>query len=89
MSKAIHPGKAGLVLGTLIGGWHLLWALLVALGWAQPLIDFIFWLHFIKPVYVVGKFDAGVAALLVGLTGVIGFALGGAFAVLWNKIHGT
>jgi hypothetical protein len=89
MSKAIHPGRAGLVLGTLIGGWHLLWALLVALGWAQPLIDFIFWLHFIKPVYVVGKFDAGIAALLVGLTAVIGFVSGGAFGVLWNRFHGT
>lgn len=38
----IEPNKAGLELGALFGGWHLLWSLLVALGVAQQLIDFIF-----------------------------------------------
>lgn len=84
---AIHPGKAGLVLGTLIGGWHLLWALLVALGWAQPLIDFVFWLHFITPVYVVGAFAFGRAALLVALTAALGYAMGYCFGLLWNRLR--
>jgi len=34
--------KSGLVRASLVGGWHLLWAIIVALGWGQPLIDFIF-----------------------------------------------
>jgi hypothetical protein len=44
------------VLGAMLGSWHLLWSLLVALGVAQPLIDFLFWIHFIKPVYVIEPF---------------------------------
>ncbi|MDO8534736.1 MAG: hypothetical protein Q7S17_08360 [Xanthobacteraceae bacterium] len=87
MGTNIQPNKAGMALGLLIGGWHLSWALLVATGWAQPFIDFIFWLHFIKPIYVIGPFNAGVAALLVGITAVIGYVLGYAFAMLWNWVH--
>jgi len=83
----INPNKAGLVLGSLVGGTHLLWALLVALGWAQPLIDFIFWIHFIKPVYVIDVFRPGVALLLIAVTAAIGYAVGCAFGVLWNNIH--
>ena len=85
--KAIHPVKAGIAVGALIGGWHLCWALLVAAGWAQPMIDFIFWMHFIKPIYVIGPFNASVAALLVGITAAIGYVLGYAFAMLWNWVH--
>ena len=32
---SIRPHKVGLVLATLFGGIHFLWALLVARGWAQ------------------------------------------------------
>jgi len=85
--KAIHPVKAGLTLGALIGGWHLCWASLVALGWAQPFIDFIFWMHFIQPVYVVGPFVAARAVMLVAVTSGVGFVVGYVFALLWDKLH--
>jgi hypothetical protein len=85
--QAVNAHKAGLVLGVLLGGWHLLWALLVAIGWAQPVIDFIFWIHFIKPIYVIGPFSAGVALLLVGVTAVLGYAFGHILGALWNRVH--
>lgn len=83
----INPNKAGLALGAVIGGWHLLWSLLVALGWAQAVIDFIFWMHFINPVYVVGPFNAVTALILVTVTALIGFAAGWSFGIVWNRIH--
>jgi len=85
--SAIRPNRVGLVLGMLLGGWHLAWSLLVAIGFAQPLIDFVFWIHFIKPVYVIEQFNIGTALLLVAVTSVIGYILGWGFGVLWNKFH--
>ncbi len=83
----VNPNKAGLVLGALMGGWHVLWALLVAVGWAQTVINFIFWAHFLTPPYTVGSFHAGTALILIGVTASIGYAFGFVFGVLWNWIH--
>ena len=41
----------------------MVWSLLVLIGWAQPIIDFIFWAHMIKPVYFVKPFDPVAAAV--------------------------
>ena len=84
---AIGVHSTGLALGCLLGGIHLLWALLVASSFAQPVMDFVFWLHFIRPVYVIEGFDLARAAGLVALTGAIGYAMGAAFALLWNQLH--
>ena len=75
------------MLAALIGGWHVIWAALVLLGWAQPLIDFIFWIHFLKPVYVVEGFAIGRSLILIAVTAAIGATVGYCFAVLWNRIH--
>jgi hypothetical protein len=83
----IRPDRTALILAILLGGWHLAWSVLVAAGWAQPLIDFICWIHFIQPVYAIQKFNIGIALLLVGITAAIGYVIGWIFAVLWNKLH--
>ena len=83
----LGPQKSGLVLGALLGGWHLLWAIIVAAGWGQPLIDFIFWMHFLNPAFVVEPFLIGRAIVLVLVTAAIGYFIGLAGAVLWNRFH--
>jgi hypothetical protein len=82
-----NPNKVGIVVGALIGGWHLCWSLLVLLGWAQPIIDFIFWAHMIEPVYVIKPFDPLAAITLIAVTVVIGYVLGFVGAMIWNKLH--
>jgi hypothetical protein len=82
-----NANKVGLVFGALVGGWHLLWAVLVLLGWAQPILDFIFWAHMIRPVYVIKPFDPVAAVTLIIVTAVIGYIFGFVGAVIWNKLR--
>ena len=83
----INPNKSGLVIAALIGGWHVVWALLVLLGWAQPTIDFIFWAHMIRSVYVIKAFDPVAAVTLIVITSVMGYVFGYVGAIIWNKVH--
>ena len=87
MIGRINPNRAGLVLGAVIGLWHLSWSLLVAFGWAQAVINFVLWMHFIKPIYVIDAFNVGTAVILVVVTTVIGYVIGGIFGLLWNALH--
>ena len=83
----IEPHKTGLALGALVGGFHLVWALLVLFGWAQAILNFIFMLHMLRPVMVVDGFSAMLAISLVLVTSIIGYFMGYFFAVVWNRLH--
>ena len=89
MGGQMSVGKVGLVVAAVLAGWHLGWAILVAIGLAQPLIDFIFWIHFIRPVYVIEPFATVRAAILIIVTAGVGFLIGSAFALIWNAVHKT
>ncbi|MBN9004912.1 MAG: hypothetical protein J0H40_05810 [Rhizobiales bacterium] len=80
----INIFRSGLIIGLLLAGWHFIWAVLVASGWGQTTADFIFWIHFIKPVYVVEPFIATKAAALILLTAALGFLVGVVGAWIWN-----
>jgi hypothetical protein len=87
MGAHLNPVKTGIAIAAAFAGWHLSWSILVALGWAQPVIDFVFWMHFIKPVYVVEPFEVARAAVLLAVTAGLGFVIGWAFAWIWNAVH--
>jgi hypothetical protein len=81
-----NPFRLGLVLGLVLAFCHALWAAVVALGWAQIILDFIFWAHFISPPYHVVAFDLSRALALIGLTFAVGLMLGTIGWVLWNRL---
>ena len=83
---SVNGQKLGLALGIFAGLWHVVWSFLVAVGLAQPLVDWIFRLHFISPYYSVGEFNLGTAVVLVIVTSVLGYVVGRVLAFVWNKV---
>lgn len=85
--RKISPMKAGLAIGLLVGLWHLGWAALVALSWAQPVTDFVLRIHFIEPFIRIQAFHLGTAITLVAVTALIGFLVGAVLAAIWNLFY--
>lgn len=83
----LNPQKTGLALGKLLGGIHLVWAILVALGWAQGLVEFSMWAHMVKMPVVVQAFDLSAAATVIIVATLIGYVLGFVFAKISNWLH--
>jgi hypothetical protein len=77
----------GLWFGAVLGGMHLMWAVLVALGWAQSIYDFVLWAHMIHLPLTIGPFDTSAAVTLVIMTAVIGYVMGWVGAWVWHKLH--
>ena len=83
----MNSHKIGLVVGSFAGFMHLVWSLLVAFGWAQGLLDFIYHLHSLSSPFTVMPFDLGRSALLIIVTFCIGYIIGNIFAFFWKKLH--
>lgn len=83
----LGKNKLGLIVGVLFGVCHLGWALLVAFGFAQRLMDWIFRLHFVQPPYLITPFDPGVAVMLIVVTTLTGYVTGWLFAAIWNLLQ--
>lgn len=81
----VHPNSFGLAFGSFLALWHMLWAVLVWVGAAQWLIDFIFRLHMITPPYKVGAFNVVTALALVLTTACIGYVTGVMMGFIWNR----
>jgi hypothetical protein len=82
--KMYDNSSWGLIVGVFMGGFHTLWALLVASGLAQPLMNWIFDLHMIVPPYTIAPFDILKALTLVIVTFVIGYISGWVLAGICN-----
>ncbi len=83
----LNQQKAALTLGLFLSGLHAIWSILIAIGLAQPLVDFVMWAHMIHTTTSVGPFDATAAVSLIVLTFVVGYVIGWGFSSLWNKLH--
>lgn len=78
--------KVGLVVGAFFGIVHAAWAALVAFGFAQPLMNWIYSVHFLNNPFLVEPFDIGAAVTLVIAAFIIGYIFGRVFAAIWNYV---
>ncbi len=83
----LNTSKVALTLSLLVGGAHVVWSVLVALGFAQSLMDFVFWAHMVGSPFQVTGFDITAAGLLVVVTAGIGYIIGWVFATIWNNVQ--
>lgn len=83
----LNPRKTGVAVGTFLGGLHFLWSLLIALGWAQALVNFILWAHMVTASSTVGPFNLTAAVTLVIVTSILGYIGGYMFSLIWNHAH--
>ena len=85
--RTISALKLGIAVSAVVGSLHLAWALLVMAQWAQPVIDFVFWMHFVRPAFRVEAFDPATAAILVAITSAVGFVGGYALGLALNWLR--
>ena len=76
--------QTSLIAGLCLSSLHLSWIVLILLGWAQPLMDFIFKLHMLNSPFQVQPFSIGLAVSLVIITFVIGAFYGLVFVLIKN-----
>ena len=83
----LHPKKVGLSVCNPVGGVHLVWAILVALGWVQAVVNFSQWAHMISVPVVVEPFNLTATITVILVAVAVGYVLGYAFAKIWNWLH--
>lgn len=85
--KKLSENKVALAVGLFVSGCHLVWSLLIILGLAQPLLDFIFWAHMMVNPYRITGFTLTQSLILVVITFVVGYIGGFVFAKVCNATH--
>jgi hypothetical protein len=82
----ISIAKPAMSVGTAFAAWHVIWATVVALGWATSVLNFIFELHFLKIDFQLAPYSTFTALSLVAINFCAGALLGAIFAIVWNRL---
>ena len=79
--------RTSMIGGLCLASLHFCWLILVFVGSAQPLLDFIFKLHMLNSPFQVQPFDYLLAIGLLGITFLIGCFYGFVFYMIKHLIH--
>ncbi len=82
----VNRNRVALFFAVVGGGVHLVWALVVAAGWAQKVVDWLYSLHFVQMTMTVQAFDFVNALYLVVVAFLVAYVAGFVLATLWNLI---
>lgn len=79
--------KNGVFGGLALAFIHLCWILVVAFGWGQALLDFIFRIHMLEVSFRVQPFNGTYALILLAFTFSVGFVMGIVFGLLGKTLR--
>lgn len=82
--RHISIANTAMSVGTVFAAWHAIWVVLVGVGWAASVLNFILELHFLKIEIQLAPYSAFTAFSLVAITFCVGALLGAIFAIVWN-----
>ena len=80
----LNKNKVGMTVGIFVAAWHVVWALLVSIGVAQEMLDWVLPLHFVGLAVPLIDFSWLNALILVIAAFIGGYIIGWLFAALWN-----
>lgn len=83
----LNIGSTALMFGTFAAVVHIVWSLLVFLGFAKSYLDWMLGLHFLNNPFRVAPFNTITALILIATTFVLGYLVGWLFASVWNYLH--
>jgi cell division protein FtsX len=89
MRDRIDAHKLGLIVGFFAAIVHVIWSLMVVLGFAQNYMDWMLGLHMINNPFSVAAFSWGTAIYLWVAVFVIGYILGWILAWVHNSVHAS
>jgi hypothetical protein len=82
--RHISIAKTAMAVAAVFAAWHTIWVILVGVGWATEVLNFILALHFLKIGFELAPYSAFTAFSLVAISFCTGALLGAIFAVVWN-----
>ncbi len=84
MADKLNPRRLAIGIGAFAAVIHFLWAIVVASGYAQALVNWKMSLHFTTAPVTIAAFDPTNAVLAIVLGFVGGAVFGWLFATVWN-----
>lgn len=66
---------------------HLVWEIVLFLGWGQGLVDWKLSMHSLSSPFRVLPFSFGSAIGLIIMALIVGYLIGWVFASIYNKVH--
>lgn len=79
--------KNGVLGGLALAFFHFCWIIVVALGWGQALLDFVFRIHMLEVSFRVQPFNGTYALILIAFTFSVGFVMGIVFGLLEKTLR--
>jgi hypothetical protein len=86
MADEINKNQLGLTLGILFTIMHILWIIVVLIGWGKSIADWLHSVHFFGDAHTIIPVSLGVSLIGIIAAFISGYVTGWVFAAIWNLV---